>query len=316
MNALTLPATRSSIAIRAITLKISAIVMFQVMAALVKALGDDYPVGQLIFARSAFALIPLAVLIYADGGLKILATAKPRAHLGRTVAGMCAMVCGFTALSLIPFANAVAIGFAATLFTTVLATLLLGEKLRIYRISAVVVGFVGVVVMLSRALQFDQGSAMFWGSTLALAGSLFVAFATISIRHLAHSEPPAAIIFYFTAACTIAGALTLPFAYRVPDALDALLLVAIGIFGGFGQILMTNAYRLGQANLLAPFDYTAMVFAVLIGLVIFGEMPTVTVLAGSAIVIAAGLFIFERERRLGLRRGAARARGVAPGTAR
>jgi drug/metabolite transporter (DMT)-like permease len=302
----------------AIALKLGAVGLFSCMSALVKTIADAVPTGQLVFARSFFALLPILWLIWRSGGFHSLRTTRPFGHALRSAAGLISMFCGFAALGLAPLPDVVAIGFAATVFTPVLAFFILKEQVGVYRWTAVGVGFFGILLMLQPAgLQlFEAGlnrvpmEAL--GLGLALTGAIFVALATIAVRSLAQKEQPAAIIFYFTMTCTIASALTLPFDHVVPDALLALKLVGIGVLGGIAQILMTRAYVLAPASVIAPFDYTAMVYAALLGYFLFDDRLELIVVFGAILIIGSGLFIFYRERYLGLPRGRARRSAVGP----
>ena len=302
----------------AIAFKLGAVGLFSCMSAVVKALADQIPVGQIVFARSFFALLPILWLIWHAGGFHSLKTTRPIGHGLRSAAGLISMFCGFAALGLAPLADVVAIGFAATVFTPVLAFFILKEHVGVYRWSAVGIGFLGILLMLQPAglelfaAGLDRAPREALGLGLALTGAVFVALATIAVRSLAQKEQPAAIIFYFTMTCTIASALTLPFESVLPTARQAWMLVAIGVLGGVAQILMTRAYVLAPASLVAPFDYTAMVYAAIIGYLIFDDRIEPIVMFGAALVIGSGLFIFYREHRLGLPRGRARRSAVGP----
>lgn len=277
----------------AIVNKMISIALFAVMAAMIKALGEDYPIGQIVFSRSVFALIPVLWLVHRGGGLSVLWTAHPWGHLRRSGSGLGSMVCGFSALALLPLGTATALGFAAPIFITILAIPLLGEKVRIYRWSAVVVGFAGVLLVVG---PLEGANAV--GAALALGGAVMTALAMISIRKMADTENGLAIVFYFTLAGTVAGALSLPFAAKLPvDLADAAMMVSAGLFGGVAQVFMTRAYAQAPASLIASLDYTSLVFAVAIGWVVWGDTMTPTELAGAAIVMASALFIAYRERR-------------------
>ena len=302
----------------AIAFKLSAVGLFACMSAVVKALADQVPTGQVVFARSFFALLPITWLIWRSGGFRSLKTTRPIGHALRSAAGLISMFCGFAALGLAPLADVVAIGFAATVFTPVLAFFFLKEQVGIYRWSAIGIGFFGILLMLQPAglelfsAGLDRAPREAVGLGLALIGAVFVALATIAVRALAQKEQPAAIIFYFTMTCTVVSALTLPFDSIMPSTRQLLMLVSIGVIGGVAQILMTRAYVLAPASLVAPFDYTAMVYAAIIGYLIFDDRIEPIVMAGAALVIGSGLFIFYREQRLGLPRGRARRSGVGP----
>ena len=297
----------------AIAHKIAATGLFTIMGALIKTIGTDYPTNQIVFVRSLFALIPVLVMVQAAGGWSVLPTRYPWSHVGRSVAGLTAMSCLFAAFALIPLATATAIFYAAPLLTTMFAALLLGERVRRYRWAAVVAGFVGVVVMLAPAglrLSDAEADGYALGAGLAFAGAVFMALAMVQIRRMTAFEPSIRIVFYFTAFGTVAAGLTLPFNAVVPSWADAAVMVAIGVTGGLAQFCLTAAYRGAPASVIAPFDYTSMLWALAIGYIVFAEVPQPLVLVGAGVVIVAGLFIVYRERQLGLDRAQARRAGT------
>ena len=285
-----------------IGLKVAATFVFTLMAAIGRELGDEYPVGQIVFFRSAFAFLPIAALMLMAGqGVAMLATKNPLAHLRRAFTGVMAMFTYFSALTFLPLADVTAISFASPLIVVALAAVMLGETVKLYRWSAVAVGFLGVLIMVSPHLgQGDTTQAATIGIALSVVNAFLVAFTMIFIRMMSTTESALSIAFYFQLAATVVSALTLPFAWVWPDAGDAALLVLLGILGGFGQLFMTNGYRFAQASTLASFDYVAMVWAILFGWFFFSELPAFAVYVGAAIVIASGLFIAWRERKLGL----------------
>ena len=291
-----------------IALKIASALAFTLMSAGVKLVAERYPIGEVVFFRSAFALVPLLAWLSWRGDLiNAVRTDDLKGHLLRGIISTSGMFAGFVALSYLPLSDAVAIGYASPLITVVLAALLLKETVRAYRWSAVVVGFVGVIIMLAPHLN---GSAMARGLTDAAGiGALFALFAaccsagaTIQIRRLMARERTGAIVFYFSLLTTFMGLMTIVLGWRMPDLADAALLVVIGILGGIGQILLTLSYRHADTSLIAPFEYTTMLWAVLIGWFAFSQLPQATVVAGGLIVAAAGCFVLWRERQLGLRR--------------
>jgi drug/metabolite transporter (DMT)-like permease len=175
----------------------------------------------------------------------------------------------------------------------------------IYRWSAVIVGFVGILVML--APYFDPvlhaGTvASTLGLTFAISGAISSAGSVIQTRRLTQTESTSSIAFYFSLICADAGLATWPFGWLVPTWLEFAALVTIGLFGGLAHLLLTESYRLAPASLVAPFDYTSMVWVFLLGYFFFNELPSMFVLVGAAIVAAAGLFVIWRERKLGLQR--------------
>jgi drug/metabolite transporter (DMT)-like permease len=291
-----------------IALKIASALAFTLMSAGVKLVAERYPIGEVVFFRSAFALVPLLAWLSWRGDLiNAVRTDDLKGHLLRGIISTSGMFAGFIALSYLPLSDAVAIGYASPLITVVLAALILKETVRAYRWSAVVVGFVGVIIML---LPHLNGSIVAQGlAGGAGVGALFALFAaccsagaTIQIRRLMVRERTGAIVFYFSPLTTFMGLMTIVLGWRMPDLADAVLLVVIGILGGIGQILLTLSYRHADTSVIAPFEYTTMLWAVLIGWFAFSQLPQATVVAGGLIVAAAGCFVLWRERQLGLQR--------------
>jgi drug/metabolite transporter (DMT)-like permease len=294
---------------KGIALKLASLLLFAVMSALIRGFGDTIPVGQVVFFRSVFAIVPV-VIIYAARRELVTAvrTHRLRGHLGRGVISVFAMFLSFAALQRLPLVDATAISFAAPLIVVALAALILKERVRRYRWSAVAIGFFGVIVMLTPYL--DLGDAAATGATIGALLALLAAFCNagtvIETRRLTDTETTAAIVFYFSLFSALAGLLTLPFAWHPPTGLEFAELVAIGVIAGVAHILLTEGYRFAPASLLAPFEYTAMVWAFVLGYVMFGETPTPAVVLGGVIVAASGLLVIWREHLLGLERPRAR----------
>ncbi len=292
---------------RGILLKIASALVFAVMSTLVRWVSDTVPVGQIVFYRSACAILPV-VIIYAWQGKLTAAvrTNRPFGHVTRGAIGLLGMFLSFAALARLPLADVTAIGFAAPLITVALAALLLQERVRVYRWSAVGVGFLGVLVMLAPRLDVTQWTAgnasETIGAALALIGAFTSAASTIQTRRLTGSETNSAIVFYFSLFCAVASLLTWPFGWAQPTSGQLYALVAIGFLGGIGHLLMTESFRLAPASVIAPFDYTAILWAFVLGFLVFAEVPTPLVFVGAAIVSVAGLFVIWRERQLGLER--------------
>ncbi|HXW26361.1 MAG TPA: DMT family transporter [Xanthobacteraceae bacterium] len=304
--------------LKGILLKLASALLFAVMSALIRGFGDVVPVGQVVFFRSAFAILPVVVIYAARGELATaVRTGRPFGHAGRGIISVFGMFLSFAALARLPLVDATAISFASPLITVALAALILKERVRIYRWSAVAIGFVGVVVMLAPYLEIDHTAASgpAVGALFALAAAFCNAGTVIQTRRLTDSETTSAIVFYFSLFCAVAGLVTLPFAWHPPSGSELAALIAIGVIGGVSHILLTESYRFAPASLLAPFDYTAMVWAFVLGYVLFAETPTALVFLGALIIAAAGLFVIWRERRLGIERARARAkaRTAAPG---
>lgn len=289
-----------------IGLKILATLLFTVMSALIKLLEGRVPVGEIMFSRNLFALLPIGVmLLWRREFAAALRTSRPGGHVLRALVGCASMFGSFAALQRLTLPDATAIGYGAPIFGVVLAALILRERVGVYRWSAVAVGFIGVMVMLSPYLSgFDlaAGDAQVEGAAYALAAAVGSALAMVQVRRLTQTETTASIVFYFSLSATVISLATVPFGWVMPGPGDAVVLLAIGVLGGAAQICLTQSYRHAPASLLASFDYLTMLWSVAIGYVVFSEVPTRAVLFGAAIVIAAGLFVIWRERRLGIDR--------------
>lgn len=287
-----------------IALQLGATFLFTLMGALIRYLGDRIPIGEQVFARSFLALLPLMIML---AWRRELASAfkmkSPGRHLTRAFTGVGAMVLMFLGLARLPIADATAITFITPLFSVALAAIFLGEVVRIYRWGAVAVGFVGVLIMLSPHLGAEaMTSSATAGAIMTLFGAFLTSAAMTQVRAMTKSESTASLVFSFQLIAAFCGLLMFPWTWVLPSPGDALALLGIGVFGGIAQIFLTDSYRHAPASVVAPFSYTAMIWAVVLGYFMFGELPSMIVLAGAAIVIAAGLFVIFRERALGINR--------------
>ncbi|SNS30082.1 MULTISPECIES: DMT family transporter [unclassified Azospirillum] len=267
-----------------------AILCFAVMDAAIKYLTADFGTWQIMFFRGFFSLIPIAMLTARSGGLGTLRTSHLLSHVGRALIGIAAAFCFFYAYSIMPLADAYAIAFAGPLFMTALSVPVLKEKVGWRRWLAVLVGFAGVIVMLR------PGQGMLTLTALVpLAAAAFYALTMLYVRVLARTESNAAITFYFVTTMSIMATIAMIPEWRTPQGWQWLLLIMVGVIGGVAQIAFTQAFRLTSPSLLAPFEYTAMIWAVLFGYLLFGDIPDKAIWIGGAIVVAAGLYIIHRE---------------------
>lgn len=293
---------------RGIFLKLASVAVFVVMAAIVKAVADTVPPGQTVFFRSIFAVpVILTWLALRHETLREgLRTANPMGHLWRGLVGTTAMALTFAGLGLLPLPEVTAIGFAAPLFSVILAAMFLGEQVRLVRLTAVIMGLIGVAIVLSPRLSTLDADGLTdtetLGAVIVLVSAVFVALAHVFIRKLVATERTSAITFWFSITASVLSLATLPFGWVLPDPWTLGLLVTAGLLGGVGQILLTSAYRFAPTAVIAPFDYAAMLFALILGYGLFGEVPTGRMLIGAAIIVAAGLLIIWREQVLGLPR--------------
>jgi drug/metabolite transporter (DMT)-like permease len=300
------PPSRPLRPLRGIAFKVASVLVFIVMASLIKSTSGHIPAGQSVFFRSFFAMpVIFAWLAWRHELGTGLKTANPLGHVWRGVVGTMAMGLGFAGLGYLPLPEVTAIGYAAPLLTVVFAAMFLGEEVRAFRISAVILGMIGVLIVLAPRLSLTPGTAGVaeaLGAMLVLGGAVFAALAQVFVRKLVNTEQTSAIVFWFSVTATLLSLVTLPFGWVWPTAGEAAILVGAGLLGGLGQILLTSSYREADASLVAPFDYASMIFALGIGYFVFAEVPTVPMLAGAALIVTAGILIIWRERKLGLER--------------
>jgi drug/metabolite transporter (DMT)-like permease len=214
----------------------------------------------------------------------------------------------FAGLGLLPLPEVTAIGFATPIFTVLLAAVILGERIRLFRISAVGLGLAGVIVILwPRFGAADLDNAATLGAMLILGATMLRALVQVHLRQLVQNEHTAAIVFYFSVTASVLALFTAPFGWVVPTMSTLGLLVTAGLIGGVAQILVTSSYRFGSVSMRAPYDYTSMLFAIILGYFLFDELPAAMMLAGSGLVIVAGVLVIWRERQLGMERAKVRA---------
>ncbi|MCE6958896.1 DMT family transporter [Cereibacter sphaeroides] len=292
--------------LRGIGLKVASVLIFIVMSSLIKATADRVPAGEAVFFRSFFAMPVILVWLVWRRELRVgLRPVNPMGHVWRGLVGTLAMGLGFAGLAYLPLPEVTALGYAAPLLTVIFAAMFLGEEVRAFRISAVALGLAGVLIVLSprlTVLSGDIGHREAFGAMLVLGGAVFAGLAQVFIRKLVTTEATAAIVFYFSLTATLLSFVTLPFGWVRPTPAEAALLIGAGVLGGIAQILLTSSYRHADASLVAPFEYASMLFALAIGYAVFGETPTLVMLGGASLVVAAGILIIWRERRLGLER--------------
>lgn len=292
---------------KGIGFKLISVTFFMAMSALIKATADEVPPGEAVFFRSLFAIPVILVWLYATHAFgEGLRTANPVGHLWRGLLGTTAMGCGFAGLGFLPLPEVTAIGYAAPLLTVIFAAMFLGEEVRVFRITTVGLGMVGVLIILSPRLSALQSGAVgtveTLGAIIVLVGAVFSALAQVFVRKLVLAERTTAIVFYFSLTSTCVSLVTLPFGWVWPAPGTAAMLICAGLLGGVGQVLLTSSYRFADASVVAPFEYASMILALLVGYFVFAEVPTRVVLQGAALVMAAGIAIIWRERQLGLKR--------------
>ncbi|MCL7404424.1 MAG: hypothetical protein RLZ60_1498 [Pseudomonadota bacterium] len=289
---------------RAIIFKVLSVLLFVVMAGIIKSVSGHVPPGQSVFFRSLFAIPVIVVWLAMRKELRIgFKTQNPMNHVWRGVIGTSAMAMTFGALGLLPLPEMTAIGYAMPIFVVVFAAMFLNEPVRLFRLMTVAVGLVGVMIIMAPRLSVDViDMSETLGAVLALGSAVTAALAQVFIRKLTKTETTSSIVFWFSVTATGLSLLTIYWGWVVPTPKEAALLVLAGIIGGVGQILLTSSYRLADASFVAPFEYSSMLFSIAIGFAFFDEVPTSTTLIGASVVIFAGILIIWRERQLGLER--------------
>jgi drug/metabolite transporter (DMT)-like permease len=262
---------------------------FSVMDLLVK-WSSDYPTGEVLFFRGFFGLLPTYFLIPKSKLKTFYTTARSKEHLFRCLMGLMALIAIVIALRELPLAVVVSLSYAAPLFITVLSIFLLSEKVGVFRWLAVLIGFVGVIIIAEPGFK-----GMNYLYFLPLIFCIGMAFVTITIRKLSTTEPIWLISIFFTITISIAGLATVPMGWIMPNFQDFILLALIGVTGGSANLFLTQSYKLSEVSLVAPLKYLALIFAIIFGYLIWNEIPTVKTLIGSSLVVLASLIIFRRE---------------------
>ncbi len=262
---------------------------FSVMDLLVK-WSSDYPTGEVLFFRGFFGLLPTYFLIPKNKLKTFYITERTKEHLFRCLMGLMALIAIVIALRELPLAVVVSLSYAAPLFITVLSIFLLSEKVGVFRWLAVLIGFVGVIIIAEPGFK-----GMNYLYFLPLIFCIGMAFVTITIRKLSTTEPIWLISIFFTITISIAGLATIPMSWIMPNFQDFILLALIGVTGGSANLFLTQSYKLSEVSLVAPLKYLALIFAIIFGYLIWNEIPTVKTLIGASLVVLASLIIFRRE---------------------
>ena len=293
-----IPATSQPAAIgRGMAMALLCYFLLTVMDALIKELTAGYSLPQIVFLRTLFGFGPIAFAVYRAGGLAQLRTRNLPGHLARGTIGCAAGFLFFYSFSVMPLADSYAIAFAAPLFITALGVPMLGERVDAGRWAAVLVGFAAILFMLRE--QVSASGLLTLGGAAALAGAACYATTVTYMRRQSRTETNAAIMVYGSGAGLLISGALLPFGHWTPMPLaDFGLMVAVGGVGGLASLCMTQAFRLAPAAVVAPFEYTAMVWAVLFGYWLWGDVPSSTIVAGSLVIVACGLYSLHRETRL------------------
>ena len=262
---------------------------FSIMDIIVK-WSEAYPLGQVLFFRGFFGVILYFIIMPRDRIKNFYLTKRPGLHFLRCMSGLIALVAIFIALRNLPLATVVSISFAAPIFTTIFSIFLLSEKVGRFRWIAVLVGFIGIIIITEPG--FSSFNIYFIYPIIFCLGLSYVA---IAIRQLSTTEPVWLISLYFSIAITLASLVTLPYGWVIPNFGDLILLMLIGVFGGVANLWLGQSYKLAEVSLVSPLKYLALVFAIAFGYFIWGEIPSFKTLLGAALVIISSIIIFRRE---------------------
>lgn len=274
---------------------VGAALSFAVMIAVLRHVTASLHPFEAAFFRN---LVGVAWMLpwFMRAGRGALHTRRFKLHLLRAACGLSAMLCLFSAVSLIPIAEATALTFAAPLFGVAGAALVLGERVRLRRWSATLTGFAGVLIILR-----PGAGAISTGALAALAAAVFMAGAMLTIKSLSRSERPEAIVLYFGLLVTPLSALPAAFVWTTPPATLWPWLVVMGLAATLGQILLVRAFAAADASVVLPFDFSRLVFVAVLGALFFGEIPDLWTWLGGGVIIAATVYIAHRESRLGVK---------------
>ena len=279
--------------LRAVFCMLVGVALLSLNDALIKSLTSNYPVGQLLFTRGLFVFPWIFLLAFRQGGLHRL---RVKSIKGQALRGACVICSAFlfvNGLFYLPLADAVAVSFAGPLFITAMAPLVLGEKVGWRRWLAVLAGFAGILLMVRPGAEVMQ-----WAVLFPLGATLFGGVRDLITRRISQTENTIAVLFVTTSFVMLAGLTTAPFGWVTLQANDLWTFAASGLLITGAHYLMIEAFRQGEAALVAPFKYTSMIWAILFGFLIFGDLPDGWTLSGAGVVILAGLYILRRETRL------------------
>ena len=265
------------------------IIGFSLMDVIVK-WSVDYPIGQILFFRGFFGIIFYFFIIPRDRLHNFYQTKRPGLHSLRCLAGLIAIVAIFIALRKLPLATVVSISFAAPIFTTIFSIFLLSEKVGIYRWLAVLVGFIGILIITEPGISELNIYYIF-----PIIFCLGLSYVAITLRQLSSTEPVWLISLFFSIAITLLSFLTIPFGWVMPSFNHFIILSLIGVFGGVSNLWLSQSYKYSEVSLVTPLKYLTLVFAIIFGYFIWGEIPTIKTLTGAFLVIISTLIIFRRE---------------------
>jgi drug/metabolite transporter (DMT)-like permease len=278
---------------RGILFMLAAVFLFAILNVCIKYLSDHINVFQITFFRCFFSLVPIFFVVLARQGLSGFKTKRIGGHLFRGLTGSLSMLSFFYSFQLLPMADAVVLNFTGPLFLTVLSVLFLKELVDRLEWSALIVGFIGILVIV-RPWEGGENVGLF-GFAVGLFNAFFYALSMLGVRSLGKTESPVTTVFYFMLITSVLTALPMPWIWQAPSWADFVLLAASGIFGGMAQIFMTRAFQYAAPGVISPYGYSSIIWAMIFGFVLWGEVPAWSVYLGSAIIIGASLVVYYHK---------------------
>lgn len=284
---------------RGALMMLGATALFTIMSAMIKGVSDQIHFVETMFFRSAFALPVVFVIAWRSHNWKVLRTKRFPGHVLRAFTGTMAQGCSFFALTVLPLAEQTALTYTTPLFVTILSIPLLGEVVRIHRWSAVIVGFIGILVIALGQGAFAGGARpdnlMMIGMGVAVVQGMFSAVTTLLVRNLSSTESSSTIVMWQSLLMTAFTLVALPFFWTTPNLTTFLVLVGVGLIGGVAQVMLTEAYASAQVSALGPYSYTSILWSVLLGWLLWGDTPSWATILGAVLIVASGLYILHRE---------------------
>ncbi len=276
---------------------LGATALFTIMSTLVKLVGERLPFTEVMFFRCFIAMPVVGLIVFRQRDWTVMKTRRPVGHFFRACTGMAAMSSSFYALTLLPLAEHTALSYTTPLFVTLLSIPMLGERPGIHRWGAVILGFLGIVVIALGQGAFSTGlhGPHAVGIFFAVLQGCFSAVTTMLVRGLSATERSTTIVMWQSLLMTIFTGATLPFFWVTPTGWELLILLGVGVTGGVAQVMLTEAYASAQVSALGPYSYTSILWATVLGIVVFGTWPGVSMGVGAAMIVVAGLYILHRE---------------------
>ncbi|QZH75089.1 MAG: DMT family transporter [Erythrobacter sp.] len=290
---MTEPQTHTDRPLLALLLRLLGIAGLAVMAVQIKLAAEiGVHVAEIIFWRQFISIPILLVWAMLAGGVKLLGTRRPKAHGMRALYGFVGMICNFGGVIMLPLAEATTLTFAAPIFAVILSVVIMRETVGWWRWGSVLAGFAGIVVI----AQPGGGHIPLFGAVVALCGAFMIALISIQIRDLGRTEKPMVIVFWFAVVSSLVSLPVQFFVFQPHSTNEWLLLLGIGLSGTFGQVFITLALRYGQVSSVIVMDYSNIIWATLLGWLVFSTLPPTTTWLGAPLVVLAGIIIAWRER--------------------